>query len=117
MPSVQRHNLNKLQTYSLPSARSIDLTPVPTNSVITAPADGYFYINTFLINEVQVGTLSLFNRKLTFSEALYGERIHSNFMSPVLFCPVSKGDRLIFTSDNVNIRYFRFIYAVGSQPA
>lgn len=111
MPSDQLHNLNKLQSYSLPTSSYIDLTLGTTGSTYTAPADGWF----------------LFNRKITSSQWQYvamandtthiGTRCMSNVSNAGVFIPVRKGD-IVEANYNANgtINYFRFIYAAGSEP-
>ena len=106
------HNrLNKLQSYSLPSAQYIDLTLGASGSIYTAPADGYFYLamdpsaNAQYIN-IEAGAM--------------GTRVHSSLTSFDIkaFLPVKKGYRVYITyNTGGTINRFRFIYANGSQPA
>ena len=113
MPTV--HNrLNKLQSYSLPSNKYIDLTLGASGTNYTAPADGWFYVDK---------TCATAHRYLVFQKLQFikpGELSSSVSISGghvSLLAPVKKGDILgcKYNADGAT-NQFRFIYAVGSAP-
>ena len=115
----QVHNrLNKLQSYSLPSAQYVNLTLGASDTDYIAPADGYvvFQKTSSSSTQCQFGVLAkVTNGTETITTA--------NIAVPKdytchLFLPVSKGDtfRVRYVLGRAT-RLFAFIYAVGSEPA
>lgn len=80
----QVHNqLNKLQSYSLPGNRYIDLTLGPSGSTYTAPADGWFICSGNNGYSVLQKTSDLMT---SVSQALPG-----NWFGAHTYIPVKKG--------------------------
>ena len=110
MPSVQRHNLNKLQSYSLPSNQYVNLTLGVSGTEYVAPADGWI-----LVQKVAGRTpcyLSLQGIVVSICYSNYD----TNALSVTI--PIHKGRNFSITYDAIGeTKYFRFYYAKGSQPA
>ena len=113
MQSAQNHRLNKLQSYSLPSAQYINLTLGASGSTYTAPADGWF-----AVSKTSGGTgkyIGLVNRTSGCEIETYPNANNNNAK---LLIPVKKNDvLLVLYSLSGETIFFRFIYAIGSQPA
>ena len=110
---VQRHNLNKLQTYSLPSGSYTDLTPGTSGTNYTAPADGWFTAQ--IINPNQWSNFSLYNTITSLGYILVFTTNHGSADYYTLSIPVKKGD-IIKASYTGTLNRLRFVYAVGSEP-
>ena len=117
MLKVQLHNLNKLQSYSLPSNSYISLTLGASGTTYTAPADGWVYLRKAASSTDQYD--SLYNRGLNGDEELVGNsaRARTDSDAPPIFIPVKKNDVFVcnYTMGG-KLRYFIFVYAVGSEP-
>ena len=110
MQPVQRHRVNKLQSYSLPGNQYIDLTLGASGSRYTAPADGWFYFTkggdtgkwTYIGNETTGNRTSL---------------IPTTGADPSVIFPALKGNIVrIDYNTTKEAEHFRFYYAVGSAP-
>ena len=109
MLSALRHNLNKLQTYSLPSACYVNLSLVNGENY-TAPADGWFCAGRDTTGQAQ---LCIFNNTTGLGMITTNERpAHQK-----VYCPVKKGHIVTTTFwQGQDPTYLRFVYAVGSEP-
>lgn len=107
--SVQNHRLNKLQSYSLPSARYVNLSLVNAENY-TAPADGWFCAGRYTTGQAQ---LSIFNTTTELGMTTTNERTaHQK-----VYCPVKKGHIVKTTFwQGQDPTYLRFVYAEGSEP-
>ena len=109
-----------MQSYSLPSNSYIDLTLGNTNTLYTAPADGYFTFGkegSSSIGNHQFNGLYLYHNGADIG-GTNQSCCTSNHSIPILILPVKKGNivRISYTTTGA-LHYFRFIYALGSQPA
>ena len=96
-----------MQSYSLPSNRYIDLTLGTSGSTYTAPADGWFILggnNGYAVFDMNNGMASV-------SQYIPG------WFGAHAYIPVEKGEVVYAYPYNLTDVIFRFIYAVGSQPA
>lgn len=106
MLSALRHNLNKLQSYSLPSARYIDLTLGVSGTQYTAPADGWFDLRKSASN----GQFIKIQCELECCVNSSGYIVSG-------FIPVRKNKKIQITyTASGTTHTFRFIYALGSAP-
>jgi hypothetical protein len=111
MQLVQRHRLNKLQSYSLPSDKYINLTLGASGITYTAPADGWFYLSMVATD---------INQYMDMSSQSIGSQSRSsaagNYVKTII--PVKKMDTVDINYNILgSVHLFRFIYALGSQPA
>lgn len=112
MPTV-RNRLNKLQGFSLPSETYIDLTVGASGTEYTAPADGWYYMKG---NANASGASIEMHNKSNSMMALNRHYNTSNW--PVAtFIPTKKNEIIKIYYGTNSTTCFRFIYAVGSQPA
>ena len=97
----------KMAGASMPSNKYINLTLGASGTTYTAPANGWFCVNTGNV----AGSVTIYNANLgmgTMSPAISG------WGGGVAFLPVKKGDIVtIWYSNGAEI--FRFVYAVGSE--
>lgn len=107
------HNrLNKLQSYSLPSNSYISLTLGASGSTYTAPADGWV-----ALSKSSTGV----NQFLALVDSSNALRTQSQSVASgawlEIYLPVKKGRKFIAAySVGGSTNYFRFIYALGSEP-
>ena len=110
---VQRHNLNKLQSYSLPGINGTNLTVASSGSLYTVPANGWMFargrstaINQYIGIEITENSIwRNEERQVPYSGGYC-----------TIITPVRKGETFKLWY-NCSIQNFTFIYAVGSQPA
>lgn len=94
---------------AMPSDKYIDLTLSASGTAYTAPADGYFDLR-------KGGNAGQFGRMN--SERLETGSILGSNEVVSLFLPVKKGDTTtVLYNLTGNTYVFRFVYAVGSEPA
>ena len=113
MPSVPSHNLNKLQTYSLPSGSYTSLTLGSYGTYYTAPADGWYFLakNTSGTQYFDIGVYDNVNTDYLF---VLSNRLDGTIR---LLIPVKKGYKIkVAYNASGALEYFRFIYALGSEP-
>lgn len=113
MRSVQRHNLNKLQSYSLPSSQYTTLTLGPSGSSYVAPADGWFYLAINTTNQDD----GMF-MQVSAGYGMSGVAVSFEGWKQCTI-PVRKGKSCNISYQRNGTDYgtaFRFIYAAGSAP-
>ena len=111
---LDHNRLNKLQSYSLPSDKYIDLTLGDSGLTYTAPANGYILLNKNSGNTAKYIALSVTRNGIQ----VYNQIQHSSFSGILsLTAPVAKGatTRVEYSATGTT-NYFRFIYAQGSAP-
>lgn len=105
---VQHHNLNKLQSYSLPVNKGIVLSLGASGSIYTAPADGWYFL------DLQRGSG---NYCIVFSQ---GPNIasfcNSSTYNPRILHPVAKGTKVKIDYNTTSNGTFMFVYSRGSAP-
>lgn len=108
--ALDLYNSEYIANCAMPSDRYVDLTLPSNNQSITAPADGYIYLN-----KVATATSQYVRIGKSGGGFLQTETIASasgNWLRAWL--PVSKGDVIIINYDaGGTTNYFRFIYANG----
>ena len=108
--AAQHHNLNKLQSYSFPSNKDINLTLGASGTSYVAPADGYYYLckeSTQAGQYIQLdGTFTIMSSAVWASQWCY------------VYMFAREGQTITVSYNNGgNTIAFKFIYAVGSAPA
>ena len=89
----------------MPSGKYIDLTLGASGSTYTAPANGYYNIGYEAKTDCFVRLWSLSLATSQWQEGNWAD----------LFLPVNKGQQIKLDYRNMTVRYFRFIYAQGSE--
>lgn len=113
MHSDLNHRVNKLQSYSLPSNKYIDLTLGESGSKYTAPADGYFTLSIRSANS-NVASAHIQCNNIGIQTQSYSSNIELR-----VFAPAKKNDYATIWYHNVNISsliVWRFYYTIGSAP-
>lgn len=107
------HNrLNKLQSYSLPSDKYINLTLGASGTTYAAPANGYLVLDK---NSSGAGQFTNISNNTIGLTAQQLSTATAQGLPCFLVC--KKGDSLAISySAGGSLVRFRFIYAVGSAP-
>ena len=103
------NNKNEISGWAMPSDKYIDLTLGASGSTYTAPANGWVHISM---------TSSASGQYLDLFSGYGGFQISSSGPNYVLklMAPVAKGKTWVISyHSGLTLRYFRFIYAVGSE--
>jgi hypothetical protein len=111
MHKVQRHKLNKLQSYSLPSNQYINLTLGASDSTYTAPTNGYFMCMLKSTGSNQI--LDMITQD-SIQTVVYSSATNQYITQ---FVPIKKGSYVkVRYNSSIAETFFKFIYAVGSAP-
>ena len=116
---LARNNLNKLQSYSLPSNRYIDLTLGASDTTYTAPADGFAYIHKDCPTDIY-WDINLFSLDANNNKMVHKGIVRTINGSGGILLTVRKNQKFIvgwYSGSGGRVDVFRFYYAVGSQPA
>lgn len=111
MLKVLLHNLNKLQSYSLPSDQYVSLTFGAYDTEYTAPADGYFVFSLRANNTTNWYKITV-NNVVWYQSCLVG----ANTQIIADFIPVKKGDVIEIFYNFGTRNYLYFYYSLGSEP-
>lgn len=102
----------KMAGAGMPSSRYIDLTLGASGTTYTAPANGYFTVYSIATqNTSWIDLTHLASYLKTHVIA------STNGWGTGIYMPAIKGQDVSLSYKNKKIECFRFIYAVGSQPA
>lgn len=104
--------INKLQSYSLPSAQYIDLTLGASGSTYTAPANGWVTFTAYTQGVRYDANITLAVGDLTNFRACIAPGEYETIL-----VPVQKNQNFVAYYTNITLVFFRFFYAVGSAPA
>ena len=100
----------------MPSGKYTDLTLGASDSIYTAPANGYYYLNIASSELSGASFISLYNETKMYGVLSNTYRANtSTYISQRCFLPVCKGDviNIGYTMGTIRITSFRFIYAEG----
>lgn len=114
-------NGNKMIGGLIPSTTEVILdVPVISDGTsktfsYTAPASG-FYIVEFVANNYNGSNFGCISYNIT-RHLKYSDTLDNQFKGVNHTIPALKGDSIdIWFQNHVKVKYFRFIYAIGSEP-
>lgn len=99
-------------SWAMPSTTYEDLTAGASGTTYTAPANGWFLINT---------TSTYWNNYTSLSNgvlSVYTSGYDNGYMTPrdnTIYLPVKKNDIVTISYETVSVNKFRFVYAQGSE--
>lgn len=96
----------------MPSDRYIDLTLPASGDTVTAPDDGWIYLNMILQQYGAIALVVYDNGALRYSD---GAQAASNNAGASVIIPVIRGTVVTVLRSNGTVQRFSFIYANGTQ--
>ena len=109
--SLDYNDSDLVAHWAMPSEKYIDLTRGASGTTYTAPANGYYYVNTVSYDGNPAHFVFINNTK----SFVVQNQVYSSYGSIVLLMPVTKNDSVGIQYGNIGTTIFRFYYAEGSK--
>lgn len=108
--NILNNNKQEITHWSFPNSKYVTLNP-PTDTVLTAPADGWFFIDG-----KSTTTSNAYLQVITNGLERYVDNAYANNIWVSLHIPVRANQQITVQYTNITLRNCWFIYANGNAP-